>query len=64
VNPVTNKIYVAGFGSTNLRVVDGITNAAITLNVGVGPFPNGIVVNPTANKVYVTIANSNGPHGH
>ena len=59
VNPLTGKIYVAGFGSTNLRVFDEITKTAITLNVGVGPLPNGMVVNPTANKVYVTAANSN-----
>lgn len=57
VNPVTNKIYVAGFGSTGLMVFDGITNAATTLDVG--PDIDYVVVNPTANKIYATIENSN-----
>ena len=30
VNPVTNKIYVANYGSNNVTVIDGATNATTT----------------------------------
>src|ERR1700689_4036770 len=37
VNPVTNKIYVANYGSNSVSVIDGATNATSTLPVGNNP---------------------------
>jgi YVTN family beta-propeller protein len=38
VNPVTNQVYVANFGSNNVTVIDGATNVvANTVNVGTSP---------------------------
>ena len=34
VNPVTNKIYVANYGSNNVTVIDGATNATTTVSRG------------------------------
>lgn len=53
VNPMTNKIYVTAGGGV-LAIVDGITHAVTTLNVGDA---RNVAVNPTASRVYVT----NGP---
>jgi YVTN family beta-propeller protein len=50
VNPVTNKIYVANFGSNNVTVIDGVTN--ITSTVGVGSGTPAVAVNPVTNKIY------------
>ena len=51
VNPVTNKIYVANCGSSNVTVIDGATNATTT--VAAGTYPYAVAVNPVTNKVYV-----------
>jgi YVTN family beta-propeller protein len=52
INPVTNKIYFADYGSGTLTVVDGATNAVST--VSYGGFSNwAVVVNPVTNFVYV-----------
>ncbi len=32
MNPVTNKIYVANYGSNNVTVIDGATNSTTTVN--------------------------------
>ena len=37
VNPVTNKIYVANYGSDNVTVIDGATNDTTTVAVGIEP---------------------------
>ena len=37
VNPVTNKIYVANWGSNDVTVIDGATNATSTVAAGTEP---------------------------
>src|SRR5262249_23100400 len=63
VNPVTNKIYVAGRATSTIKqvtfcnvtsvvtVIDGATNSTTTLPVGI--CPSAIAVNPVTNKIYV-----------
>ena len=51
VNPVTNKIYVANYGSANVTVIDGATNTTTT--VAAGTTPCAVAVNPVTNKIYV-----------
>ena len=51
VNTVTNKIYVANYGSANVTVLDGATNSTTT--VGMGSDPIAVAVNPVTNKIYV-----------
>jgi YVTN family beta-propeller protein len=58
VNPNTNKIYVANYGSGTVSVIDGKTNSNAT-NIQVGTGPIGIAVNPTTNKIYVANHRSN-----
>ena len=56
VNPVTNKIYVAGPGSgNNVTVIDGATNNTTTVPVlsGPGAGVNTIAVNAVTNQIYV-----------
>ena len=52
VNPVTNVIYVANYGSDTVSVIDGTTNATTTIPVG--KRPGHIAVNPVTNKIYVS----------
>src|SRR5205085_4123599 len=56
VNPVSNKIYVANTGSYNASVIDGASNATIT--VGAGTFPVAVGVNTITNKIYVANSGS------
>ena len=51
VNPVTNKVYVANYGSNTVTVFDGATNATPAVTVGSNPV--AVAVNPVTNKVYV-----------
>ena len=51
INPITNKIYVANYGSNNVSVIDGATNT--TTKVGAGTEPDAIAVNPLTNTIYV-----------
>ena len=51
VNPVTNKIYVAGAGSTNVTVIDGTNNSTTT--VAVVQQNTSLTVNPVTNRIYV-----------
>ena len=51
VNPNTNQIYVANFGSNNVTVIDGATNNTTT--VAVGTDPSAVAVNPNTNQIYV-----------
>ena len=51
VNPVTNRVYVANFGSNNVAVVDGATRTTNTIQAGSNP--NAVAVNQVTNKVYV-----------
>ena len=56
VNPVTNKTYVANFGSGTVTIIDGTNNS--TRNVDVGSQPHGIAINTLTNKIYVTNSDS------
>jgi YVTN family beta-propeller protein len=58
VNPVTNRVYVARYGSASAVVLDGATNAVIA-TVAVGSAPLGIAVNPAATRAYVTNSAAN-----
>ncbi len=51
VNPVTNTIYVANYGSANVSAIDGLTNIPTLIPVDSNPFALG--VNPVTNKIYV-----------
>ncbi len=57
VNTVTNKIYVANFGSNNLTVINGADNTTSTVTTGTQPI--AVAVNPVSNKVYVANFGSN-----
>jgi YVTN family beta-propeller protein len=57
VNPVTNKVYVANSGSSNVTVIDGATNDTATVTVG--SHPGAVAVNPVTNRIYVANNNSN-----
>ena len=48
VNPVTNKIYVANYGSNNVTVIDGATNGTTTVTAGNGP--GAVAVNPVTEQ--------------
>jgi YVTN family beta-propeller protein len=56
-NPVTNKIYVANYGSSNVTVIDGASNGSTTVAAGTNPY--SVAVNPVTNKIYVTNLASN-----
>jgi YVTN family beta-propeller protein len=58
VNPNTNKVYVANWGTNNVTVVDGATLAVIK-SIYVGPKPTFAKHNPFTNQVFVvTYGNS------
>jgi len=50
VNPITNKIYVANLGSSNVTVIVGASNDTTTVSSGTTPYV--VALNPTTNKVY------------
>jgi YVTN family beta-propeller protein len=62
VNPVTDKIYVVNYCGNGpncafpyapgtVTVIDGVTNNALSVNVGFGP--GAVAVNSVTNKIYV-----------
>jgi YVTN family beta-propeller protein len=55
VNPFTNQIYAATLtnNQNTFAVIDGSTNTATAIPVGVGP-QLGVAINPVSNRVYVT----------
>jgi YVTN family beta-propeller protein len=53
VNPTTNKIYVANYGSNNVSVINGATDTVST-TVGVGNGPIATSANSATNKIYVS----------
>src|SRR5260370_40155111 len=57
VNPVTNKLYVANTGSSNVTVIDGSNNTTATVSAGTNP--QAVAGNPETNKVYVAKFSSN-----
>src|SRR6202158_4430055 len=50
LNPVTNKIYLANAGSSNLAVIDRASNALTTVKTG--EIPCAVAVDSVANPVY------------
>ena len=52
VNPVTNTMYVANFGSATVTVISGAFSQ-ITATITVGSSPCAVAVNPLTNKIYV-----------
>lgn len=57
VNPVTKRAYVANFESSDVSVLDTVTNIALGAPISVGggkATPYGIAVNPNNNRIYVT----------
>ena len=48
---VTNRVYVANYGSNNVTVINGATDSTTTVTVGTNP--NAIAVNTLTNKIYV-----------
>ena len=57
VTPPANLAFVTNFGSNNVSVVDVVGNSVVaTIPVGLGP--QGVAVNPAANRAYV--ANNDG----
>jgi hypothetical protein len=52
VNPISNRIFVVSAGSSNLVVIDGATDKAVS-GAQVGFNSTAVVVNPVTNKIYV-----------
>jgi hypothetical protein len=53
INSITNKIFVVSAGSSELVIIDGATDKAVS-GAAVGFFSTAVVVNPVTNKIYVT----------
>jgi YVTN family beta-propeller protein len=51
VNPVTNRTYVANYGSGTVTVINAATNDSSTITVGSSP--RAIAINSLTNKIYV-----------
>ena len=63
VNPATNKLFVAGFTTGDVRIVDldGASDHPTTHSVGVWSGPTRVAVNPATNKAYAIGVNPRGP---
>jgi len=63
VNPNTNRLFVAGYSTGDVRIVDLSTDSdhPPTRSVGVWSGPTRVVVNPVTNKAYAIGTNVNGP---
>ena len=63
VNPGTNKLFVAGYTTGDVRIVDlsADTDYPATKSVGVWSGPTRVEVNPVTNKAYVIGENPRGP---
>jgi YVTN family beta-propeller protein len=53
INPVTNKVYVAGNNNGELGVIDGATNLVTYINTSQTFSSGQIAVNTVTNKIYV-----------
>jgi YVTN family beta-propeller protein len=56
INPRTNRVYLARYAEPVIGVVDGTTQAVITL-IDIEDIPGFAAVNPTNNRIYVTLPN-------
>jgi YVTN family beta-propeller protein len=63
VNPNTNKLFVAGYTTGDVRIVDVSSDSDYppTRSVGVWSGPTRVEVNPVTNKAYVIGENPRGP---
>jgi YVTN family beta-propeller protein len=63
VNPNTNKLFVAGYSTGDVRIVDldSESDHPPTRSVGVWSGPTRVAVNPATNKAYAIGTNPNGP---
>jgi DNA-binding beta-propeller fold protein YncE len=65
VNPAAQTIYVAHYGTGDLRVISGAFNPAddfpASVSIGMFSHPFAVAVNPVANKVYVVTQDARGP---
>jgi DNA-binding beta-propeller fold protein YncE len=63
VNPTTNLIYIeSGSGTSALSVLDGSTNEITgTISLGLPCCVQGVAVDSTSNRIYVTVNVSGGP---
>jgi YVTN family beta-propeller protein len=63
VNPITKTIYVAGYNSSAVSVINGTTNSVMTsIDVGdaANDVANDVAVNPNTNTIYVASYDSSG----
>jgi DNA-binding beta-propeller fold protein YncE len=67
VNPVTDTIFVAHYGTGDVRVISGAYDAnddfPATTSIGAWTHPFAVAVNPVTNKAYVLTQDSRGPIG-
>jgi uncharacterized delta-60 repeat protein len=54
VNPTTNRVYAANWGSSSLSVIDSLSNSVITTVSLSGAYGSRVAVNPNTNRIYVT----------
>lgn len=52
VNPATNKVYAANFGTNSVTVYNANTETTSTLAIGANP--SGVAVNLVTDRIYVT----------
>ncbi len=53
VNTITNRVYVANWGTNDVSVIDGASNTVVA-TIPVGTYPIGVAINPTTNRIYVS----------
>jgi YVTN family beta-propeller protein len=58
INPNTNMIYVANYGSNTTSIINGTTNSVVSA-IDVGDTPDSIAVNPNTNMIYLANFGSN-----
>ena len=58
VNEVTNRVYVVNYGSSDVTVIDGVSNRPIA-TVKVGLWPQQIAINTKTNTIYVVNTHAN-----
>ena len=66
INPATNTLYVAHYGTGDVRVISGAFNNnahPTTLSISAWSHPFAIAANAMTNKVYVITEDSRGPIG-
>ena len=61
MNPVTNKIYVANDGSSNVTVINGANQHGHHHGDRLGAYPDAVAVNPVTNVIYVANSAVEGP---